>query len=75
MKCVLCGGGLQDKVVEEEVRVENNHYLVKMEVEVCQDCGERYYREGQIDELIQWKRKLKESGIQYQEVGKVYQVA
>lgn len=75
MKCVLCGGALQDKVVEEEVRVENNHYLVKMEVEVCQDCRERYYREGQVDELIQWKRKLKKSGNQYQEVGKVYQVA
>ena len=75
MKCVLCGGTLLNKVVEEEVRVENNHYLVKMEVEVCQDCGERYYREGQIDELIQWKKKLKDSGSQYQEVGKVYQVA
>lgn len=75
MKCVLCGGALQNKVVEEEVKVENNHYLVKMEVEACQDCGERYYREGQIDELIQWKKKLKDSGSQYQEIGKVYQVA
>ncbi len=75
MKCVLCGGVLGNKVVEEEVRVESNHYLVKMEVEVCQYCGERYYQEGQVDELIQWKKKLKGSGDQYREVGKVYQVA
>lgn len=74
MKCVLCGGVLQEKVVEEEVRVGSDHFLVKMKVEVCRDCNERYYQEGQVDELIKLKKRLSAEKKQYQPVGKVYLV-
>ena len=75
MRCVLWGGALEYKLVDEEVPEGNNHYLIEMKVEVCQDCGERYYQEGQVDELIKWKKELKGNKSQYREIGKVYQVA
>lgn len=72
MKCVLCGGALQEKVVEEEVRVGSDHFLVNMKVQVCSDCNERYYQEGQVDKLIELKKRLSKEKKQYQSVGKVY---
>ncbi|MBI3755157.1 MAG: YgiT-type zinc finger protein [Deltaproteobacteria bacterium] len=75
MKCVLCGGGVEKKVVDEEIKVFNDHFLVKMEIEVCKSCGERYYAEGQVDGLIHLKKRLEKEKTGCLEVGKVYQIS
>ena len=43
MKCVLCGGEVAKKKIEEEVRLNGDHVMVEVEVEVCQNCHEKYY--------------------------------
>ena len=72
MRCVLCGGDLEQKLVEEEVKVGADHILVEVEAEVCRNCHERYFAEGVIDRLIELKQKLKVKKVNFPLVGSVY---
>lgn len=72
MKCALCGGNLVRETVQEEVKVHQDHVLVDVEAEVCQDCHERYFEEGVIDRLIVIKRKLTEREFKLPKLGEVY---
>lgn len=75
MKCVLCGGGLENKSVEEEVRVGYDHLMVKVKAEVCVNCGERYFGEGVIDHLRAVKHDLEEKRLKTIKIGSVYEIA
>ncbi|MBI5681668.1 MAG: YgiT-type zinc finger protein [Deltaproteobacteria bacterium] len=75
MRCVLCGGETEKKVIDEEIRVTNDHFLVKMELDVCKNCNEKYYTEGQVDTLIHFKKRFEKEKVGCLEVGKVYQIS
>jgi len=74
MKCVLCGGKLEKKCVEEEVRVHYDHVMVKVEAEVCVNCGERYFGEGVIDHLRSVKHDLEKKRLKTRKIGTVYEI-
>ncbi len=73
MICVLCKGKVFKKMVQEDVAVGNDHIVVNLEAEVCENCHERYYVEGTADYLQRLKRDLKSKKDQFKPVGQVYQ--
>ena len=75
MKCVFCGGEVKKRMVEEEIKVFNDFILFEMEVDVCKSCNEKYYSEGQIDEMILLKKRLQKEKEGCKEIGRVYQLA
>lgn len=72
MKCALCGGNLVKETVQEEVKVHQDHIMVDVEAEVCQNCHERYFEEGVIDRLIAIKKKVIEREFKLPKIGEVY---
>lgn len=76
MKCVLCGGKTKKQIVQEEITFQSkgriHHILVSVEAEVCQNCGEKYFKSGTIDYLNKIKEKFKKNTAQFEPVGKVY---
>ena len=75
MKCVFCGGEVKKRMVEEEIKVFNDFILFEMEVDVCKSCNEKYYSEGQIDEMILLNKRLQKEKEGCKEIGRVYQLA
>lgn len=75
MKCALCGGKLIEKMVTEEVAEGNNHVVVKVRAEVCEQCHESYYSSGIVDKLIEIKENLKTHQLKLHQIGKVYKLA
>lgn len=72
MKCVIChGADVQFKDVREELPSGNDVVYVPIRVLVCQTCGERYYDRQTMRYLEAAEKKLKEGGLDLQEVGKV----
>ncbi|OGX21756.1 MAG: hypothetical protein A2Y00_04510 [Omnitrophica WOR_2 bacterium GWF2_43_52] len=74
MTCVICAGEIRKKKVFEEVKDKNNHLLVKVDAEVCLNCGERYYPSGVVDKLISLKESLRKRNLKLHEIGKVYEL-
>ncbi len=74
MKCAICGGELEKKLVKEEVEAGSDRILAEVEAEVCIHCGERYFAEGTIDKFIEIKETLKKGKGNFKEIGKVYQI-
>lgn len=74
MRCVLCGGELIEKTVLEEIIEGNDHVVVKVKAEVCEQCHERYYASGIVDKLIDIKENLKRHQVKLNEIGKVYEI-
>ena len=75
MICVLCKGKVSRKTVQEDVAVGNDHIMVSLEAEVCDNCHERYYSEGTVDYLQKLRRDLKSHKDWFTPVGQVYQAA
>ena len=73
MKCALCGGELSERLVTEEVREGNDHIMVKVKAEVCQQCHERYYASGVVDRLIHLKDNLGKRKVELHQIGRVYE--
>ncbi|GJQ57929.1 MAG: YgiT-type zinc finger protein [Candidatus Scalindua sp. AMX11] len=44
-KCPICGGELEEKIVEKLLRGGDNTAGLKVQAEVCLHCGERLYAE------------------------------
>lgn len=57
MKCVLCNGGLQEKVVEHK---EFGVSLGKFPAKVCSSCGEAFFDSETVDKI---QLKSKEKGL------------
>lgn len=74
MRCAICGGELKDKIVTEEIAEGNDRVVTKVRANVCEDCHERYYQEGVVDNLIRLKETLSKKKLKLQQVGKVYEV-
>ena len=72
MKCVVCkSSDIQMKLVEEEIRSEQDIVLIPLEVLVCQNCGERYYDRKNMIKLEGMKTRLKNHDLEVEEVGRV----
>ena len=72
MKCVICkGSDIQMKMVEEEIKHDNDIVLIPMEVLVCLSCGERYYDRKTMRKLEDIRAKLRIHELEVEDVGKV----
>lgn len=44
MKCVICNSqNINDKTIDEEIKLDNDVVIVSINTLVCESCGERYY--------------------------------
>jgi len=75
MICIFCKGHLSKKKVQEEVQVDNDHIVVEIEAEVCDNCHERYFPEGTVDYLQKLRKELKTKKDRFRPVGQVYHMA
>ena len=50
-KCPICGGDLEEKVVEKLLRGGNHTTVLQIQGEVCFHCRERLYPEETVKEI------------------------
>lgn len=76
MKCVICEGlEIEDKEVEEEIKVGNDIVIVPVKVKVCMSCGERYYDRETMKMLEEVEDKIEKKQLKFELIGKVLKVA
>ncbi len=52
MICEFCGGETRKKKVKKQHWLRGRLYIVEhVEAEVCEECGERYFRATTLDEI------------------------
>ena len=74
-KCPVCGGELEEKVVEKLLRGGIHTASVKVSAEVCLHCGERLYSEDVVRMFGEIRRKLKlQEFSQFKLLGQSYDV-
>lgn len=72
MRCVICRTGeLSRRMVEEEIRVDNDVLLVKVSVLACDSCGERYYDRATMRRLEEVETKLRTEPGAFSAIGRV----
>lgn len=72
MKCVICGSqAIEDKDVEEVIRVDNDIIIVDIKVKACRNCGERYYDRKTMQYLEEIEEKLRKKKLNVKTVGRV----
>ena len=72
MKCIVCKGSeIENKKVDEEIKLGSDIFLVSVEVLVCLNCGERYYDTKAMRKLEGVREKLRRKAIDVEDVGKV----
>ena len=75
-KCPICGGELVEKEVEKLLRGGVNTAVLKVNAEVCLQCGERFYSEETVRRFEQIREKLANEDVaEFQRLGQSYQVA
>ena len=57
-KCPVCGGELETKPVEKQLRGGGNTVSLKVAAEVCRQCGERLYAEDVVGSFAEIRAKL-----------------
>ena len=74
-KCPVCGGELVEKEVEKLLRGGVNTAVLKVNAEVCLQCGERLYSEDTVRRFEQIREKLANEDVaEFQLLGQTYQV-
>lgn len=58
-KCPICEGELIKKQVEKILKGGNNTAIIKVEAQVCLNCGERLYQPETVRQFAQIRNKLK----------------
>jgi len=72
MKCVICSSqDIEQKYVDEEIRVKNDVVMVNINTLVCGSCGERYYDRQTMKKLEEIKEKLNHKTIKLDVIGSV----
>jgi YgiT-type zinc finger domain-containing protein len=75
-KCPVCGGELDEKEVERLIRGGDDTAIVRVQAEVCRQCGERLYSEDVVRQFKDVRRLLvKHQTAGFKEVGKTFEVA
>ena len=77
MKCVICKTGDVRASAEHraEVKVGADRLLVRVETEVCDECGEVYYSGDVLRQLEKVREDFSRRAIAPPSIGKVYQVS
>ena len=77
MKCVICKTGDVHSSPEHraEVKVGADRLLVRVEAEVCDECGEIYYTAEALRQLEKVREDFSRQAIAPPSIGKVYQVS
>lgn len=72
MKCVICNSpDIEEKELEEEIKVGEDVLLVPLKVMVCLGCGERYYTRKTMKIIEEIEEKVKNKEIPLHAVGRV----
>lgn len=72
MKCVICKSpDVEERKVEEEIRVNNNIVFIPITVMVCNSCGEKYYSRQVMKQLEDADARLKKHKLALKVIGKV----
>ncbi len=75
MRCVICRGrDIEDKDVEEEIKVGNDIVIVPVNVKVCKSCGERYYDRETMKILEETEERIESGQLKIDLIGKVLKV-
>jgi len=76
MRCVICEGReIEEKEVEEEIKIGNDIVLVPVKVKVCMSCGERYHDRETMRMLEEVEDKIEKKQLKFELIGKVLKVA
>ncbi|MFO7679047.1 MAG: YgiT-type zinc finger protein [Chloroflexota bacterium] len=74
--CPRCGGEMVEKEVEKLLRGGVHTAVLRVRVEVCQQCGERLYSEETVIRFEQIRLKLKQQDVaEFEPMGQSFQVA
>lgn len=72
MKCIIChNDNIVNKLLNEEIIINNNIINIPIEVLTCIDCGERYYDRKTVKYLEEIKKKIEENKVSFKETGKI----
>jgi len=73
MRCVICkSDDIKKKIVDEEIKMGLDIVLYRVEVLVCNSCGERYYDRITMSKLENVREKVKGRQIDIEKIGEVY---
>ena len=76
MRCVICEGlEIEEKEVEEEIKIGNDIVLVPVKVKVCMSGRERYYDIETMRMLEEVEDKIEKKQLRFELIGKVLKVA
>jgi len=74
-KCLICGGELEEKLVEKLLRGGVNTAIINVKAEVCLHCGERLYSQETVKLFEEIRRKLERKEVaNFQPIGQSFQV-
>ena len=72
MKCVICkGSDIVVKTVDEQIAVGVDILLIRLNLPVCSQCGERYYDRKAMQIIEDVRAKGKQRALAVEEVGKI----
>jgi len=72
MKCVICkGSDIVVKSVNEQIALGNDIVLLRLNLPVCSQCGERYYDRKAMRSIEDVRAKGKQRLLKVEEVGKI----
>ena len=77
MKCVICKAGDVRAAGEHraEVKVGADRLLVRVDAEICDECGETYYSADVLRQLEKVRADFSRRAIAPRSIGRVYQVS
>jgi len=74
-KCLICGGELEEKLVEKLLRGGVNTAIINVKAEVCLHCGERLYSQETVKLFEEIRKKLERKEVaNFQPIGQSFQV-
>lgn len=75
-KCPVCGGEMVEKEVEKLLRGGIHIAAIKVQAEVCLQCGERLYSQETVRRFEEIRAKLERQEVNtFQPMGQSFQVA
>ena len=76
MKCVVCKGSeIESKKVDEQIKVKEDIVLVRMDILVCSNCGERYYDRPTMKKIEAIRARLRRRDLKAHQIGKVFRAS
>jgi YgiT-type zinc finger domain-containing protein len=76
MQCVICKHGeVKPASVDAELKVGGDHLLVRVDAEVCVECGEAYYSVETMRRLERVRQAFERKALTPTSIGQVYRVS